>query len=95
MGGVFGAATKKSCIMDLFFGTDYHSHLGTSRGGMAVCGENGFSKSIHNIENSPFRSKFEQDLDKLNGNIGIGCISDDEPQPLVVRSRLGGLLLQL
>ena len=89
MGGFFGIASKKNCTNDLFFGTDYHSHLGTRRGGMAVHGENGFHRAIHNIENSPFRTKFDRDLDELEGNIGIGCISDMEPQPLLIRSHLG------
>lgn len=89
MGGIFGVASKTSCTMDLFFGVDYHSHLGTRRGGMAVYGENGFQRSIHNIENSPFRTKFDHDLDELEGTIGIGCISDMDPQPLLIRSHLG------
>ena len=79
--------------MDLFFGVDYHSHLGTRRGGMAVYGPNGFSRAIHNIENSPFRTKFDRDLDELNGNLGIGCISDFEPQPLLVQSHLGSFAI--
>ena len=74
MGGIFGVASKSSCTLDLFFGTDYHSHLGTRRGGMAVYGENGFARSIHNIENTPFRTKFDGDLDELEGRLGIGCI---------------------
>lgn len=89
MGGFFGVASKESCTFDLFFGTDYHSHLGTRRAGMAVYGENGFSKSIHNIENSPFRTKFEKELGELEGNYGIGCISDFEAQPNLVRSHHG------
>ncbi len=89
MGGIFGVVSKKDCVMDVFFGTDYHSHLGTRRGGMAVCNENGFERAIHNIENSPFRTKFERDISEMQGNIGIGCISDCEPQPLIVRSHLG------
>lgn len=90
MGGFFGIASDSSCTLELFFGVDYHSHLGTRRGGMAVYNEeNGFNRVIHNIENSPFRTKFENDLDELEGNIGIGCISDNEPQPLLIRSRLG------
>lgn len=84
MGGIFGVTSKSSCTLDLFFGTDYHSHLGTKRGGLAVHGENGFSRSIHNIENTPFRTKFDGDLDELEGTCGIGCISDNEPQPLLV-----------
>ena len=89
MGGFFAVASKEDCVFDLFFGTDYHSHLGTRRGGMAVYGENGFDRSIHNIENSPFRTKFEKDVNEMKGNIGIGCISDFEPQPLLVRSHHG------
>lgn len=89
MGGYFGVASKKSCTMDLFFGTDYHSHLGTKSGGMAVYGDNGFQRIIHNIENTPFRTKFDRDLDELEGCIGIGCISDSDPQPLLIRSHLG------
>ena len=89
MGGFFGVASKSECIYDLFFGTDYHSHLGTRRAGMAVHGENGFSRAIHNIENAPFRTKFENDVSTMRGRLGIGCISDYEPQPLIVRSKLG------
>ena len=89
MGGFFAVASKESCVMDLFFGTDYHSHLGTKRGGMAVYGKDGFNRSIHNIQNSPFRTKFERDVEELEGNLGIGCISDFEPQPLLVHSHLG------
>lgn len=89
MSGFFGVASQKDCVMDLFFGTDYHSHLGTRRGGMAVYGKKGFNRSIHNIENSPFRTKFERDVEEFEGNIGIGCISDSEPQPLLVNSHLG------
>ena len=89
MGGLFGVASKGDCLFDLFFGTDYHSHLGTRRGGMAVYGENGFDRAIHNIENSPFRTKFERDVDDMSGPLGIGCISDTDPQPLIVRSHLG------
>lgn len=89
MGGFFAVASEEDCIFDLFFGTDYHSHLGTRRGGMSVYGENGFDRSIHNIENSPFRTKFEKDFLEMKGNLGIGCISDYEPQPLIVRSHHG------
>ena len=89
MGGFFAVAAKEDCVFDLFFGTDYHSHLGTRRGGMAVYGKNGFNRAIHNIENSPFRTKFEKDVTKMEGNYGIGCISDYEPQPLIVRSHHG------
>lgn len=93
MSGFFGVVSKKDCVFDLFFGTDYHSHLGTRRGGMAVYGEGGFNRAIHNIENSPFRTKFERDFDEMKGNIGIGCISDSEPQPLLVRSHLGNFAI--
>ena len=93
MGGIFGVASKTNCVFDLFFGIDYHSHLGTRRGGMAVHGEKGFDRSIHNIENSPFRTKFERDVDELEGNLGIGCISDSEPQPLLVQSHLGSFAI--
>ena len=90
MGGFFGVAAKEDCIFDLFFGTDYHSHLGTRRAGMAVYSkEKGYDRAIHNIENSPFRTKFDKDLNKMEGNLGIGCISDYEPQPLIVRSHHG------
>ena len=90
MGGFFGAVSRKNCKYDVFFGTDYHSHLGTKRGGMAFWdAEKGFQRQIHNIENTPFRTKFENDLNKLNGTVGVGCISDTDPQPLLVRSHLG------
>jgi len=90
MGGFFGVASKNDCMFDLFFGTDYHSHLGTKRGGMAVYSpELGFNRQIHNIENSPFRTKFEKEVNTMKGNFGIGCISDTEPQPLIVRSHHG------
>ncbi|HOV25476.1 MAG TPA: amidophosphoribosyltransferase [Pseudobacteroides sp.] len=89
MGGLFGVVSKNSCVMDLYFGTDYHSHLGTSRGGMAVWNGTSFSRSIHNIQNIQFRAKFENDLAGMEGNMGIGCISDTEPQPLTVFSHLG------
>lgn len=89
MGGFFAVAAKENCVLDLFFGTDYHSHLGTRRAGMAVHGKNGFARAIHNIQNSPFRTKFERDVDELVGNLGIGCISDYDPQPLLVHSHLG------
>ena len=94
MGGLFGAVSKGDCVFDLFFGTDYHSHLGTRRGGMAVYDrEKGFQRSIHNIENSPFRTKFENDITEMTGHSGIGCISDSEPQPLIVRSHLGNFAI--
>ncbi len=90
MGGFFGTALKKDCVFDLFFGTDYHSHLGTRRAGMAVySSKKGFDRAIHNIENAPFRTKFDKDVNKMEGNLGIGCISDYEPQPLLVRSHHG------
>ena len=93
MGGFFAVASKESCVLDLFYGTDYHSHLGTRRGGMAVYGENGFDRAIHNIQNAPFRTKFEKDVEELKGNLGIGCISDFEPQPLLVNSHLGSFAI--
>ena len=93
MGGIFGVVSKNSCTLDLFFGVDYHSHLGTKRGGMAVYGEQGFARSIHNIENSPFRTKFDGDLNELEGYYGIGCISDNEPQPLLIQSHLGSFAI--
>ena len=89
MGGFFGVASKNDCVFDLFFGTDYHSHLGTRRGGMAVYGEKGFDRAIHNIENTPFRTKFDKDVQQMQGYLGIGCISDFEPQPLLIRSHHG------
>ena len=89
MGGFFGVASKQDCMFDLFFGTDYHSHLGTRRAGLAVYGEKGFDRAIHNIENAPFRTKFDKDLNEMKGWLGIGCISDYEPQPLIVRSHHG------
>ncbi|MCI9553268.1 MAG: amidophosphoribosyltransferase [Acutalibacter sp.] len=90
MGGFFGVASKEDCVFDLFFGTDYHSHLGTRRAGMAVYHKDrGFDRAIHNIENSPFRTKFDKDVSTMQGQLGIGCISDYEPQPLIVRSHHG------
>ena len=89
MGGLFGSVGKQDCINDLFYGTDYHSHLGTKRGGLAVKDGSDFARSIHNIENDYFRSKFEPDLPKLLGNKGIGVISDHDPQPLIIGSQLG------
>ena len=90
MGGFFGAISHKDCISDVFFGTDYHSHLGTRRGGMAAYDpELGFQRSIHSIENSPFRTKFESDAAAIRGNLCIGCISDSDPQPILVTSKLG------
>lgn len=90
MGGFFGAISHKNCIYDVFFGTDYHSHLGTRRAGLAFYDtEKGFQRQIHSIENTPFRTKFDDDMAKFSGNAGIGCISDTDPQPLLVRSHLG------
>ena len=90
MGGFLGVASKQCCEFDWFFGTDYHSHLGTRRAGMAVYDqEKGFDRAIHNIENAPFRTKFDKDVNKMQGNLGIGCISDYEPQPLIIRSHHG------
>ena len=92
MGGFFGAVTRssESCVFDVFYGTDYHSHLGTRRAGMVMYDtEKGFDRSIHNIENSPFRTKFDSDVSQMTGFMGIGCISDYEAQPLLLRSKLG------
>lgn len=90
MGGFFGVTSKQDCVLDIFFGVDYHSHLGTKRGGMALHSKTkGFQRQIHNIENTPFRTKFENDLHDFEGCAGIGCISDSDPQPLLVRSHLG------
>ena len=94
MGGFCGVISKEDCVLDLFFGTDYHSHLGTHRGGMAVLGNDGFQRSIHNIQNAPFRSKFEADLARFAGKVGIGVISDTDPQPLVMRCRLGTFAIE-
>lgn len=93
MGGFFGVAAKTNCTLDLFYGADYHSHLGTRRGGMTVHGKDGFSRAIHNIENSPFRTKFGRDVEELKGNLGIACISDYEPQPLLIQSHLGSFAI--
>lgn len=89
MGGFFATASRDNCVIDLFYGTDYHSHLGTRRAGMAVYGKEGFNRAIHNIENSPFRTKFASDAEEMNGFLGLGCISDYDPQPLIVRSHHG------
>ncbi len=90
MGGFFGIASRHECLVDVFFGTDYHSHLGTRRGGLAAYDkEIGLQRSIHNIENSPFRTKFEHVFDEMHGTSAIGCISDSDPQPLLIRSKLG------
>ncbi|MBW2432301.1 MAG: amidophosphoribosyltransferase [Deltaproteobacteria bacterium] len=89
MGGLFGCVSQNDCLSDLFYGTDYHSHLGTRRGGLAVLNSKDFSRSIHNIENDYFRSKFESDLPQLHGHQGVGVISDHDPQPLIIGSHLG------
>ena len=90
MGGFFGAVSANDCIQDVFFGTDYHSHLGTRRGGMtSYAPATGFQRNIHSIENSPFRTKFEKDVEVMRGRVCIGCISDTDPQPIMVRSKLG------
>ena len=89
MGGFFGVAGKNDCVSDLFYGTDYHSHLGTRRGGLAVAGESGFLRYIHDISNAQFRSKFEDDIRRMHGHLGIGVISDYEDQPLIIGSHLG------
>ena len=90
MGGFFGATSRRNCILDVFFGTDYHSHLGTRRGGMAAWDkELGMQREIHNIQNSPFRTKFEGILNEMTGTAAMGCISDTDPQPILIRSRLG------
>ena len=90
MGGFFGAASKNDCVTDVFFGIDYHSHLGTKRGGMtAYSEEKGFQRAIHSIENTPFRTKFERVFEEMQGSSAIGCISDSDPQPLLIRSNLG------
>ena len=90
MGGFFGAVSHRDVVLDVFFGTDYHSHLGTRNAGLAVWSEEkGWVREIHSISNTPFRTRFEDDLRDMIGNIGIGCISDSDPQPLLVRSHLG------
>ncbi|MBQ4245250.1 MAG: amidophosphoribosyltransferase [Clostridia bacterium] len=89
MGGFFGAVSERDVILDVFFGTDYHSHLGTLRGGIAALTENGFDRHIHNIENTPFRTKLEKDIMDIRGRACIGCISDTDPQPIIIRSHLG------
>ncbi|NLC92814.1 MAG: amidophosphoribosyltransferase [Treponema sp.] len=94
MGGFFGVVSQNDCSTDLFFGIDYHSHLGTKRGGIAILSDDGkFVRSIHNIQNSPFRTKFENDIEGMHGKMGIGCISDYEPQPLLVNSHLGNFAI--
>ena len=90
MGGFFGITSKKECLVDVFFGVDYHSHLGTRRGGLAAYDDEiGLQRKIHNIENSPFRTKFEDDLEVMHGRAAIGCISDTDPQPMLIRYRSG------
>lgn len=89
MGGFFGAVSRRDVVLDVFFGTDYHSHLGTRNAGMAIWGKDGFCRQIHSIANTPFRTRFEKDLADFHGTSGIGCISDSDPQPLLVRSHLG------
>ena len=89
MGGLFGVVSREDCVSDLFFGTDYHSHFGTMRGGMAVRNTGGITRFIHDITNAQFRSKFENDLPEMHGNQGIGVISDYDNQPLIIRSHLG------
>ena len=95
MGGFFGVASRADCVADLFYGTDYHSHLGTRRGGLAVAGRDGIARFIHDITNAQFRSKFEHDLPKLAGRTGIGVISDSEDQPLIIGSHLGTFALAM
>ena len=89
MSGVFGVASRDDCVSDLFYGTDYHSHLGTRRGGLATLDHDGLKRFIHNIENAQFRTKFEDDLPRIRGRSGIGVISDFEDQPLFISSHLG------
>ncbi|MEE1038384.1 MAG: amidophosphoribosyltransferase [Eubacterium sp.] len=89
MGGVFGVVSREDCVMDIFFGTDYHSHLGTKTGGMCIRQKDGFNRAIHGISNAPFRGKFEAELETMEGNAGIGAISDEDPQPLTVRNKFG------
>jgi amidophosphoribosyltransferase len=93
MSGFFGVASKQDCVAELFYGTDYHSHLGTRRGGMAVLNANGFTRFIHDITNAQFRSKFDDDLRKMSGNMGVGVISDYEDQPLIIGSHLGSFAI--
>ena len=89
MGGLFGVFSNTDCLKDLFYGTDYHSHLGTSRGGLAVKNSGGFQRFIKDITTAQFRSKFEKDIKKMHGNKGIGVISDYDDQPLIINSHLG------
>ena len=89
MGGIFGCASKDDCVTDLFYGTDYMSHLGTRRGGLAVQNSDGINRKIHSLESSYFRTKFEPDLPDLHGKTGIGVISDHEDQPILISSHIG------
>ncbi len=93
MGGFFGAASKRDVVLDVFFGVDYHSHLGTRRAGLVFCDGGSFQREIHSIENTPFRTRFENDLADFHGASGIGCISDTDPQPLLIKSHLGTFAL--
>ncbi len=93
MGGLFGVVSRQNCTHEVFYGVDYHSHLGTRRGGMATYGPDGFNRAIHNIENSPFRTKFERDVEEMQGYYGIACISDFEPQPIIIQSHLGSFAI--
>lgn len=89
MGGFFGVAKRSRCVNELFYGVDYNSHMGTKRAGIATCHNGVFTRSIHNIENAYFRSKFEGDLEEFEGNVGIGVISDTDAQPIIVNCHLG------
>jgi len=91
MGGIFGVAANEDCVADLYYGTDYHSHLGTRRGGMAVFDGKHYTRAIHNIENTPFRTKFESEMSEMEGYIGVGCISDSSPQPIILSTSIGTL----
>ena len=93
MGGFFGVASKHDCSLDVFYGTDFHSHLGTRRGGLAAYTGDGFNRAIHNISNAPFRTKLESDVEDMKGNLGIGSISDYEPQPLLISSPIGSFAI--
>ena len=93
MGGFFGVVSREDCVADLFYGTDYHSHLGTARGGLVVRNGHGFRRNIHDISNAPFRTKFEDDLVKYGGNTGLGVISDTEDQPLLIASHHGSFAI--
>ena len=93
MGGFFGVASKADCTYDVFFGTDYHSHLGTHRGGLCFYNGQSFQRAIHNIQNSPFRTKFEKDIEEFQGKLGIGCISDTDPQPVLVCAAWGSFAI--